>query len=133
MFGEENDDDDVAGGGASRKECERKEEEEQEEEKKKARRPTLVMIEEGAINLEILLPTREKEECRESIINPFRYLFIMRRGWTAAEVRDKHHSRHPHTAESLFDYSLLCIYLLCLLLLIIHNFIILGSKYFPKI
>ena len=99
MFGKENDDDDVAGGGASRKECERKEEEEQEEEKKKARRPTLVMIEEGAINLEILLPTREKEECRESIINPFRYLFIMRRGWTAAEARDKHHSRHPHTAQ----------------------------------
>ena len=66
----------MAGGGASRKECERKEEEEQEEEKKKARRPTLVIIEEGAINLEILLPTREKEECRESIINPFRYLFI---------------------------------------------------------
>ena len=100
MFGEENDDDDVAGGGASRKECERKEEGEQvEEEKKKARRPTLVMIEEGAINFEILLPTREKEECRESIINPFRYLFIMRRGWTAAEARDKHHSRHPHTAQ----------------------------------
>ena len=99
MLGEENDDDDVAGGGASRKECERKEEEEQEEEKKKARSPTLVMIEEGAINLEILLPTREKEECRESIINPFRYLFIMRRGWTAAEARDIHHSRHPHTAQ----------------------------------
>ena len=94
MFGEEDDDDDVAEGGASWKECESKEE---EEEKKKARRPTLT--EEGAINFEILLPTREKEECRESIINPFRYLFIMRRGWTAAEARDKHHSRHPHTAQ----------------------------------
>ena len=101
MFGEEDDDDDVAEGGASWKECESKEEEEEEEEeeKKKARRPTLVMTEEGAINFEILLPTREKEECRESIINPFRYLFIMRRGWTAAEARDKHHSRHPHTAQ----------------------------------
>ena len=99
MFGEENDDDDVAGGGASRKECERKEEGEQEEEKKKARRPTLVMIEEGAINFEILLPTREKEECRESIINSFRYQSIMRRGWTAAEVRDRPHSRLPHTQQ----------------------------------